>query len=373
MNEDRSARYHRLKRRAAVLSTVAGGGWLVVLVATVAGARLADLAALAGAAAPRPLTHAAAVIVFVILIAAGWEILSFPFVLYKSFLLERKYGLSFEPFATWAADHAMAAALSLVVFIGTGLLVHGAAEMTADYWWLIVTAGFAVAAVVLSRIAPVALLPMFYRFKPLDRAGLHERLLQLSTRAGVPVLGAFEWGLGEKTTRANAALVGAGGTRRILISDTLLKDYSDDEIEVILAHEIAHHVHYDIWTAIGLETLVAAASLYAAHRSVVAAGRAFGATGPDDLAAWPLMMLAGGLVSLLLTPIGNAWSRHNERRADRFALALTERPAAFISAMRRLGVQNLAEERPSLAVLWFFHTHPTIDERIAAAKEFRAA
>jgi STE24 endopeptidase len=198
VNEERSARYHRLKRRAAVLSTMAGGVWLAALVTTGASVALARVAAAAGAAAPRPLTHTVAVVVFVILAAAGWEILSFPFIFYKSFLLERKYGLSYEPFAAWASDHAKAGALSLVLFTGAGLLVHGAVEISSRYWWLITTAGFAAAAVVLSRIAPVALLPLFYRFKPLDRAALDERLLQLSTRAGVAVLGAFEWGLGER-------------------------------------------------------------------------------------------------------------------------------------------------------------------------------
>ena len=213
-------------------------------------------------------------------------------------------------------------------------------------------------------------MPIFYRFRPLDRDSLRERLMTLSRRAGVPVLGAFEWGLGEKTTRANAALVGVGQTRRILVSDTLLKDYTDDEIEVILAHEMAHHIHHDIWTALALETLIVAAALYSAHAAVTRFGGFTGAAGPADLAALPVLILTAGLVSLGLRPIGNAWSRYNERRADRFALTLTRRPTAFISAMRRLGAQNLAEERPSAPVFWFFHTHPTIDERIAAARSF---
>src|SRR5262249_9676989 len=149
--------------------------------------------------------------------------------------------------------------------------------------------------------------------------------------------------------------------------------YSDDEIEVILAHEIAHHIHRDIWTALALETVVVAAALYAADAAVRFGGGVVGAVSPRDLAALPLMILAGGLVSLLLTPVPNAWSRHNERRADRFALTLTGRPAAFITAMRRLGAQNLAEASPSAPVFWFFHTHPTIDERIAAARAFDAA
>lgn len=368
MNEDRSARYHRLRRRAGIASTLAGGAWLVVLLATGGSSSLAARAASAGAVLPSPLDRALAVVVFIAVVALGWEFVSFPFVFYRNFYLDRKYGLSSEPAATWLNDHCKALGLGFILTIAAGIAVYGSMAIAGQAWWLVAGGLFGAAALLLSRVAPVLLMPLFYRFRPLDREALRERLLTLSNRAGVPVLGAFEWGLGEKTTRANAALVGVGGTRRILVSDTLLKDYSDDEIEVILAHEIAHHVHHDMWTALAIETTVVAASLYAAHVVATQAGPLVGSGNPADLAVLPLMILASGLVSLLLAPIGNAWSRHNERRADRFALALTRRPAAFISAMRRLGAQNLAEENPSTPVLWFFHTHPTIDERIAAAK-----
>lgn len=373
MNEDRSARYHRLRRRAGIGSTIAGAGWLAVLLATGGSTLLALRAGSAAGILLPPLDRALSIVVFIAVLALGWEIVSFPFVFYRNFYLDRKYGLSSEPAATWLNDHCKALGLGLALTIVSALAVYAAMSVAGESWWLIAGGLFGVAALLLSRVAPVLLMPIFYRFRPLDREALRERLLTLSERAGVPVLGAFEWGLGEKTTRANAALVGVGGTRRILVSDTLLKDYSDDEIEVILAHEIAHHVHHDIWTALAIETLIVTASLYAAHLVAVHAGGFVRTGNPADLAVLPLMILAAGAVSLLLTPIGNAWSRHNERRADRFALALTRRPAAFISAMRRLGAQNLAEENPSTPVLWFFHTHPTIDERIAAAKEFRAA
>jgi len=227
--------------------------------------------------------------------------------------------------------------------------------------------------VVISRIAPVWLMPMFYRFAPLEREGLRERLLTLSTRAGVPVLGAFEWGLGAKTSRANAALVGAGRTRRIIVSDTLLKGYSDDEIEVILAHELAHHVHFDIWAALAVETLIVTAALFGAHLAATTVGASLGFRRPADLGALPLMLLAAGAVSLLLAPISNAWSRHNERRADRYALRLTDRSAAFVSAMKRLGAQNLAEEHPSRLVEILFYTHPPISARIDAAQAWARA
>jgi STE24 endopeptidase len=350
------------------VSAAAGVAALGALVVTGASASLAVWAAALASGRFWPLRPVLAVAVYTGVLALGWELLSLPFTFYRTFLLDRKYGLSSESVGTWLADHGKALALGLGLTLASAVAVYATMWISPQRWWLIATLLFILLAVGIARMAPTWLLPIFYRFRPLERETLRERLLAVSARAGVPVLGAFEWGLGEKTSRANAALVGAGRTRRIIVSDTLLKDYTDDEIEVILAHEIAHHVHHDLWTGLAIETLVVAAALYAAHAAATAASTPLGLHGPGDLAALPLMVLAGGAVSMLLAPISNAWSRHNERRADRFALRLTDRPSAFISAMKRLAAQNLAEERPPRIAYWFFHTHPTIDERIAAAR-----
>lgn len=372
MNEDRAARYHRLSRRAVIASTIAGTAWLIVLIVTGGSAALARTVSAAAVARPSLFGRAVAMILFVAVVVAGYEAVTLPFTYFR-FRLERKYGLSSAPLRTWVSDHVKAFALGLALTTGAACIVFLAIAMSGPWWWLSAGGLFALAGMALANLAPIILMPLFYRFKPLERVELRDRLVTLSNRAGVKVLGAFEWGLGAKTSRANAALVGLGRTRRILVSDTLLNDYSDDEIEVILAHEIAHHVYYDIWTSLAIESVVLAVSLLAADVVVRTLGVTFAIDGPSDLAALPVIAVASGLVSMLLRPFGNAWSRHNERRADRFALALTRRPDAFISAMRRLAAQNLAEERPSSAAFWFFHTHPTIDERITAAKHFSAA
>jgi STE24 endopeptidase len=372
VNEDRASRYHRLRRRAALVSTAAGVAWLSGLFLTGGSSRLAAWATGVSSALTWPLGPVAAIVLVTGALALGWELLSFALVFYRGFLLDRKYGLSEEPLSTWFRDHCKALALGLLLTVTSAVGVYASVRWSPGWWWLIATGLFAVFAAALSRVAPIWLMPLFYRFRPLDGESLRERLLSLSSRAGVPVLGVFEWGLGDKTSRANAALVGAGRTRRILVSDTLLKDYSDDEIEVILAHELAHHVHHDIWSGLALETILVGAALGAAHLVLTRGAAALGVTGPGDLAALPLLILSVGAVSLLLAPLSNAWSRHNERRADRFALALTGRTAAFITAMKRLGAQNLAEERPPRLVFWFFHTHPTIEDRIATARAFKA-
>jgi STE24 endopeptidase len=373
MNEDRASRYHRLKRRAVLASTAAAAAWLLLLLysgSAVGLARWADTLAATLALPLLPLRRAIPIILFVGVIGFGHELIVLPFSLYRTFVLDRRYGLSSEPLGAWAKDHLKAVLLGLFLTIASAAAVSTTMHLTRTWWWALSAAIFAAAGVLVARLAPIVVMPLFYRFRPLDRDALRDRLLTLSERAGVAVLGAFEWGLGAKTTRANAALVGLGRTRRILLSDTLLKDFTDDEIEVILAHEIGHHVHRDIWSALAVESVTLLLSLLAAHVVVGRFGAVFGIADPTELSALPLIALAAGGVSLLLTPAGYAWSRHHERRADRFALTITARPAAFISAMRRLGVQNLADERPSAATFWFFHTHPTIDERIEAAKRF---
>jgi STE24 endopeptidase len=239
-------------------------------------------------------------------------------------------------------------------------------------WWVTAAVVFSVIMIALVQLAPVLLLPVFYEFKPLDRPVLHDRLVALAERAGARVLGVFEWRLGDRTRKANAALTGIGRTRRIIVSDTLLADHSDDEIEVILAHELAHHVHRDIWKGIGLEIVLIAAGFFLADVALAAAVGRFGIVSKSDPAALPILVLAGGLVSLALTPFANAVSRAHERRADRYALDMTENAAAFTSAMKRLGAQNLAEERPSRLVEFLFYTHPPITARIEAAKRWEA-
>ena len=311
-----------------------------------------------------------AVAVYVVILALLQEALAFPLAFYRGFFLDRRYGLSLEPPAAWFRDHVKATGLGVILGIAGAEVVYFALRVSGAWWWLISAAVFVAAMAVMAKIAPIVLLPLFYRFTPLDRESLRTRLVSLSQRAGVPVLGVYEWALGAKTRRANAALVGTGATRRIIVSDTLLAEYSDDEIEVILAHEIGHHVHRDILVALIAESVLLVAAFYAAAAALDASWERLGFRSATDIAALPLLLLAGGTLTVFATPVVNALSRWNERRADRYALKLTRQPAAFISAMKRLGTQNLAEERPSRAVLWLFHTHPPIEQRIKAARSF---
>jgi STE24 endopeptidase len=372
VNEDKATRYHRLKRRATVASLAWHLVLLAGLLATGLSAMLRTAAESIASFGPRPFDAALTVVIYVIGVSLVNEIGSLPIAFYSGFLLERRYGLSTEPVRAWLNDQAKSFAIGLLLVIGAASLVYGLIRWSPTGWWLPAGVVFTLLIVGLTNLAPVALLPLFYRVKPLDSESLRARLLALAERAGARVLDAYEWGLSGKTKKANAALTGLGATRRILVSDTMLAEYSDEEIEIVLAHELAHHVHGDIWKGLAFEGALLLAGFQIAARAVAWSVDPLGLRGPADVAALPLLVLAAGAVSLVMVPIAHAMSRAYERRADRFALELTNNPSAFISAMRRLSAQNLAEEHPSKAIQWLFYSHPPICERIAAAEEFKS-
>jgi STE24 endopeptidase len=363
VNEDKATRYHRLTRRASLLGTALGAAFLAVLLVTGASAALRNAASsLAGG------SFFLTIVIYAALLVLLSEALQLPLSLYQELGLERRYGLSTQSMAKWWLDWLKGGAVTLVFAAVASLIVFSLLRWSPGGWWWLAAIAFSAVLIALAQLAPVLLMPLFYEVKPLERAALVDRLVALAERAGARVLGVFEWRLSDRTRKANAALAGIGRTRRILLSDTLLAEHSDDEIEVILAHELAHHVYRDIWSGIALEALLILGGFYLADLAITALAGSFGLTGKSDVALTPLLLLTAGGVSLVLMPVFNAFSRAHERRADRYALEMTRNVEAFVTAMKRLAAQNLAEERPSRLVEVLFYTHPPTAARVEAAR-----
>ncbi|MEW6320942.1 MAG: M48 family metallopeptidase [Acidobacteriota bacterium] len=375
MNEDRASRYHRLRRRADLAGAAAAAAvllWLVLSggalgVRETAAAILSFVALPAWAADP---ATAALVALQVLLLLA---IVEMPFAWYQGFVVEHAYGLSNQTLGHWMRDHAKGLALAVGLGMAGAAVVYAALGWSRDWWWLASALVCALASIGLAQVAPVVLLPLFFAVKPLDRPALVARLLDLSRRAGTSVVGVFEWTLSAHTKKANAALAGLGRTRRILLADTLLADYSDDEIEVILAHELSHHVHHDLGRGIALFAGLLVAGFFLAHLLLGALAGPLGLAGLADPAGLPLLLLVGAGWLVAMRPIVNLVSRRHEQRADRYALEMTGNVAAFLSAMKRLSQQNLAEDDPSPLVKAMYYAHPPIRERLAAARAWSPA
>jgi STE24 endopeptidase len=367
-NEDKATRYQRLHRRAALGGTALGAALLVLLLVAGWSEGLRHAAASAAGS-----SFTLTVVFYVVAVTLLSEMVQLPLAFYQGVTLERRYGLSTQATARWWLDRLKAEAVGLPFAVAGALVVWWLLRLSPERWWIVASLCFGLVLVLLAHVVPVLILPMFYRFTPLDRPALAARLVALAERAGASVVGVFEWQLSDRTRKANAALTGLGRTRRILVSDTLLAEHSDDEIEVVLAHELAHHVHHDIWKGLVLEAALLLVGFYAADRALDASIGRFGITAKDDVAGLPLLLLAGGAVSLALLPVANGLSRAHERRADRYALEATRNAAAFISAMRRLAAQNLAEERPPRWIERLLHSHPSTAARVDFARDWQAA
>jgi STE24 endopeptidase len=217
------------------------------------------------------------------------------------------------------------------------------------------------------------ILPLFYTFTPLEDEDLSDRLIALAGRAGTQVRGVFRFDMSTRTKSANAALMGLGSTRRIVLGDTLLDEFTSDEIETVLAHELGHHVHRDVTLGIAANSLLTLASFWTAHLVLRWSVGVFQLDGIADPAGMPILALVTAILGLIAMPLGNAYSRWRERMADRYALESTRKPQAFADAMTRLANQNLADADPERWVVLLLHSHPPIRERVAAAQEFAAS
>jgi STE24 endopeptidase len=301
------------------------------------------------------------------------ETLELPLAYYAGFVLPHRFGMSTQTRWGWAKDQLLGLALSAV--IGLPLLegVYWLLRVSGPNWWLWAALGYIAFGVVMSHLGPVLIMPLFNKYAPLgeEHAELIRRLKDLAAQAGTRVSGVFRFDMSKRTRAANAALTGLGNTRRIILGDTLLNEFTVDEVETVIAHELGHHVHRDIPLGIAVSSLFALAGLWLASLTLDWGAALFGFAGPADIAALPLFALTLGAFGLVMMPLTNAYSRWRERLADQYALRATRKPDAFASAFIRLANQNLGDADPERWVVFLFASHPPIRERVEAARRFQ--
>jgi STE24 endopeptidase len=315
------------------------------------------------------------VAVFIIIFGGLYSLLTLPLSYYSGFILPHRFGQSNQSLKDWVVDQLKGLAIGAPLGLILLELLYLALRVTGDLWWLWAAAGMLFFTVLLANLAPIIIMPLFNKYIPLgdEHRELADRLLDLARRANTRVKGVFKFDMSKRTNAANAALTGIGNTRRIVLGDTLINEFSTDEIETVLAHELGHHVHRDIPILIAFGTLSTTISLYIASLGLNWAVGYFGFSGPADVAAFPVLLLIFGAYGLITMPIENAVSRWRENMADDYALESTGKKQAFASAFTRLANQNLGEVDPEKWVVWLFYSHPPLGERIAKANNWKAA
>jgi STE24 endopeptidase len=295
-----------------------------------------------------------------------------PLGFYNGYIIERRFGLSKQTSTSWAVDHLKSKAISLPLELAVLEGLYAAIRRWPRRWWLVCAGAIVPLSALFAQLFPILVAPRFNRYEPLRDRELAERLRALTARAGVPVAGVMQMDMSRRTSKANAFFAGLGPTKRIVLADTLLETFTPEEIEGVVAHEAGHQVHRDIWRFVALSGVFTLAVAWFTHltarRLLRSQPRLSGTADLADLRSLPVLALTFGVAGTLLAPLQLAYSRYIERKADRYAVALTGQPAAYAGAMRKLALANLADPDPPRWITLLLHSHPPLGERIATAE-----
>ncbi len=307
--------------------------------------------------------------VYTLVSVFGFAACMFPFSYYSGHVLEHHYGLSNESFGDWLADFIKSLIIDLILATILFSVIYALLRWMPSLWWLAAAVFYILFAVVLSTVAPVVIMPLFHKFEPLRDGELTDAVRAMMEEAGIKVVGVFKWGLQEKTSTANAAFAGLGRTKRIILGDTLLSGYSNDEILAILAHEVGHYKNRDTLRLMATSSLLALLGFYVAHHCLSALVQFYGLSGVDNIAAAPVFIFSIFIFSLISMPFANLHSRRREFAADAYAIQKMGSPDALVSAFEKLADQNLSNKEPAAWVEFLLHSHPSISRRIERARQ----
>jgi STE24 endopeptidase len=364
IDNDRQAkarRYASIRRRLSVLELVFSAALMSVLVFTGLSRYLSGFLDL-------PVVLSA--LCYFLLLMMVYSLITAPLSYYAGLVLPRRYGLSRQNFKDWLADSLKSGVLSLALGIIIVAAVYWLMSVSS-LWWLWAWVITMIISVLLSGLAPLVILPLFYKTRPLDDGELRDRLLELAAKAGLDINGIYAVEFSAKTSTANAALMGVGRPRRILLSDTLLDSYTTEEILTVMGHEMGHQRHRDTLRLFVFQGLILLLTFYLAAALMGALAPELGYGGITDTAALPLLIMIIAVLGFITAPLLAAFTRYIERQADLYTLRLTDMPDAFISAMSRLTDQNLAEAEPPRWVEVLMDDHPSYRQRLDMAQRFK--
>jgi len=307
---------------------------------------------------------------FVLLTGLTALIIFAPVNFYSGFYLEHKYNLSNQTLLKWLYENFKGMVVSLVIGIPILLFFFYVLNKFGSLWWLPLAIGLFIISVVLGRIAPVIILPLFYKLTPIEDENLKERIERLAKDAGIKVGNVYKFDMSKNTKKANAAFTGIGKSKRIILGDTLLENYTADEIETVIAHEMGHYKKKHIIKNIIIGTFSSFLTLFLIAYLYENTIGWFGFNSITDIAALPVLSLWAAVIGLIQNPLSNILSRKFEYEADEYAVTATYKPLPYISTLNKLTEQNLGDKNPHPFVEWFFYSHPSINNRINAIKKF---
>ncbi len=298
-------------------------------------------------------------------------VLSFPMSVYSGFILEHQYQLSNQTFFSWLWEWLKKQILGFVISTPLVLLLYILIWNFQTSWWFLGWVGYAIFSLVLGKLFPVVIVPLFYKYSPIQDQVLKARIEALANRFDLKIRNISSLNLSKTTKKVNAAFTGFGKTKRVILGDTLLESFNHDEIETVLAHELGHCKNHDIWKQFIFGAILSLAGFWLAYQLLNGLSTQLGYEGAGDVRSFPLFSLIFFVFGLIMSPAGNTFSRYAENKADQFALEATKNKSSFISAMQKLSDMNLADPNPNPLIEFLLYDHPSIGKRIRMAEQYR--
>lgn len=302
-------------------------------------------------------------ILFTVMVGAAGSIIYSPLSFYTGFYLEHKYQLSNQSFFQWIWEGIKGILVGSVIGLPILLLFFWVLNYFGSMWWLPFAVFMFVISVVLAQIVPIVIIPIFYKVTPLDDGELKKKIITLANEVGMKVDNVFKFNMSKNTKKANAAFTGLGRTKRIILGDTLLDNYSVDQIITVMAHELGHYKHKHIIKNIFIGTIFSFLTLFLIAVFYENTLHLFDFNNITEIAALPLLTIWAMVIGIIQQPVSNIISRRFEYQADEYAVKSTGKREAFISTLDKLTDQNLGDRDPHPFVEWFFYSHPSIKNR----------
>jgi len=303
-------------------------------------------------------------ILFVVVIGGLDMLIMFPLSWYSGYYLEHKFDLSNQTFGQWMWEKTKGLLVSLPIAMVLMIIFYALLKNFATYWWAIMATVMLIFSVILARLAPVLIFPLFYDFDELEDEELATKVENLCNQVGMDLKGIYQFNLSKNTKKGNAAFTGLGKSRRVILGDTMLEKLDQNEILAVLAHELGHYKLKHLWKGMLVSVVMTYTGLFLVS---LLYNQFYPLVGENQytIAALPIMAIILSIYSFVTSPISNAYSRKNEREADDFAVDLTNDNQAFISGLEKLSKQNLSDPDPHPLAVFFYYSHPPINERLA--------
>ncbi len=373
MDEERKAKlikYSQFKNIWRFVSFFVGLGILMLILSTGFAAKMRDWA-------NKVKLRFFAVWVFLILLLIVDYLLNLPFSIYRSFIVESDYGFMNQTFMQWWSEDLIGLLISMVVLIVPVWFLYDLINKHKKKWWLLFSIGAIPFAILMIVVAPVLISPMFNKFEPVKDTELETKLLTLASKAGIEGANVFQVNASKQSTKINAYVTGMFGSKRIVLYDTMIDNFTHDEILFVMGHEMGHYVKNHIWWGLLVAILFIMFSLWLMNKTIHGFINRYKSKFKfeklGDMASLPLIVIFFSVFSFLFQPITNGFSRYNEHQCDMYGMDITQVDGESAAiAYDKLSVFNLSDPDPHPVIEFWFYSHPALQKRMAFVRGYKS-